>query len=102
MLSRHSNARIEASTEGSGYRHSVRQRNSVPVRWSAQPGTGATVHPEIPTENEFRARPSLEYFDKLKPSCIEVGVSYDDRVARRKEEIASLQDALKILSGEDI
>jgi hypothetical protein len=63
MLSRHSNARIEASTEGSGYRHSVRQRNSVPVRWSAQPGTGATVHPEIPTENEFRARPSLEYFD---------------------------------------
>jgi len=52
------------------------------------------------TQKELTA--SLEYFDKLKPSCIEVGVSYDERVARRKEEIASLQDALKILSGEDI
>merc|ERR1719409_835089 len=44
----------------------------------------------------------LVYFDKLKPSCVEVGVSFDDRVARRKEEIASLQEALKILQGEDI
>jgi len=52
------------------------------------------------TQKELTA--SLEYFDKLKPSCIEVGVSYDERVARRKEEIASLQEALKILSGEDI
>ena len=52
------------------------------------------------TQKELTA--SLEYFDKLKPSCIEVGVSYDERVARRKEEIASLQEALKILGGEDI
>merc|ERR1719343_1488865 len=46
------------------------------------------------TQKELDA--SLAYFDKLKPSCIE------DRVERRKEEIASLQEALKILSGEDI
>merc|ERR1712232_513459 len=47
------------------------------------------------TQDELQA--SLEYFEKLKPSCIEVGVSYEDRVARRKEEIESLQEALKIL-----
>jgi len=45
---------------------------------------------------------ALAYFDKLKPSCVDSGVSYEDRVARRKEEIESLQGALKILKGEDI
>jgi len=52
------------------------------------------------TQKELTA--SLEYFDKLKPSCIEVGVSYEERVERRQEEIKSLKDALKILNGEEI
>jgi len=52
------------------------------------------------TQKELDA--ALAYFDKLKPSCVDAGVSYDDRVARRKEEIQSLQDALRILNGEDI
>jgi hypothetical protein len=45
---------------------------------------------------------ALAYYDKLKPSCVDAGVSFDDRVARRKEEIESLQEALRILNGEDI
>merc|ERR1719456_1181801 len=45
---------------------------------------------------------ALTYYEKLKPDCVDAGVSYEDRVARRKEEIASLQEALKILNGEDI
>jgi chromosome segregation ATPase len=45
---------------------------------------------------------ALSYYEKLKPSCIDAGVSYDDRVARRQEEIESLQEALRILSGEDL
>merc|ERR1712232_331718 len=52
------------------------------------------------TQKELDA--ALAYYDKLKPSCVDAGVSYDDRVARRKEEIESLQEALKILNGEDI
>jgi len=52
------------------------------------------------TQKELDA--ALAYFDKLKPSCVDAGVSYDDRVARRKEEIESLQEALRILNGEDI
>jgi len=52
------------------------------------------------TQKELDA--ALAYFDKLKPSCVDSGVSYEDTVARRKEEIESLQEALKILNGEDI
>merc|ERR550514_1842372 len=52
------------------------------------------------TQKELDA--ALAYFDKLKPSCVDAGVSYDDRVTRRKEEIQSLQEALRILNGEDL
>jgi len=52
------------------------------------------------TQKELDA--ALRYYDKLKPSCVDSGVSYEERVARRKEEIQSLQEALKILNGEDI
>merc|ERR1712066_776770 len=52
------------------------------------------------TQKELDA--ALAYFDKLKPSCVDAGVSYDDRVARRKEEIESLQEALRILNGEEL
>jgi len=47
------------------------------------------------TQEELDA--ALAYFEKLKPSCVEAGESYEERVARRKEEIESLTDALKIL-----
>merc|ERR1719456_944072 len=52
------------------------------------------------TSKELSA--AMEYYEKLKPSCVDAGVSYEDRVARRKEEILSLQEALRILSGEDL
>merc|ERR1719454_1394553 len=52
------------------------------------------------TQKELDA--ALAYFDKLKPSCVDAAISYEARVAQRKEEIASLQEALKILSGEDV
>jgi len=52
------------------------------------------------TQQELDA--ALAYYDKLKPSCVDAGTSYDDRVSRRKEEIESLQEALRILNGEEI
>jgi cell division septum initiation protein DivIVA len=45
---------------------------------------------------------ALRYYEKLKPTCVDAGVSYEERVARRKEEIESLQEALRILNGEDL
>jgi prefoldin subunit 5 len=60
----------------------------------------STTEDLLYTKKELTA--SLAYYDKLKPSCINAAVSYEDRVAQRQEELASLQNALKILSVEDI
>jgi hypothetical protein len=40
---------------------------------------------------------ALEYQQYLKPVCLEVHVSYEERVARRKEEIEALKEAYEIL-----
>jgi len=42
------------------------------------------------------------YYEKLKPSCVDSGISYEERVKKREEEIVSLQEALKILAGQDL
>merc|ERR1712064_266933 len=45
------------------------------------------------TQKELDA--ALAYYDKLKPSCVEASVAPENRVARREEEIQSLQEALR-------
>merc|ERR1719281_11805 len=49
------------------------------------------------TKEELAA--AMDYYEKLKPSCVDAGVSYEELAARRKEEIESLQEALKILGS---
>jgi len=44
---------------------------------------------------------ALEYYEKLKAECVDTKVSYEERVRMREEEIQSLQEALKVLAGED-
>jgi len=44
---------------------------------------------------------ALDYYDKLKQDCIDTGLSYEERVRMREEEVQSLQEALKVLNGED-
>jgi len=50
------------------------------------------------TQEELSA--ALEYYEKLKPDCVDAGLSYEDRVEMRQAEIQSLQEALKTLSSE--
>merc|ERR1719387_2417031 len=52
------------------------------------------------TETELAA--ANAYFEKLKPSCLESGHTHEQRVQRREEEIQALQEALRILSGEEL
>jgi hypothetical protein len=48
------------------------------------------------TQSELDA--ALAYYAKLKPDCVDTGLSYQDRVEMRKAEILSLQEALRVLS----
>jgi len=52
------------------------------------------------TQKELDA--AMAYYDKLKPTCVSSGPSYEDKVAARKAEIESLQTALQVLNGEEI
>merc|ERR1719359_463133 len=54
----------------------------------------------VTTQEELDA--ALAYYEKLKPTCVDSGITYEERVKRREEEIQSLKEALKILSGESI
>jgi len=45
---------------------------------------------------------AVNYYEKLKPTCVDSGITYEDRVKRREAEIQSLEEALKILSGTDV
>jgi len=49
------------------------------------------------TQDELAA--AQEYFDKLKPDCIEEGLSFEERAKMRQEEIDSLKEAFDILDG---
>jgi len=52
------------------------------------------------TQEELDA--AFAYYDKLKPDCIQEGVSFAERAQRRQEEIDSLNEAYKILNGEAV
>merc|ERR1719506_2066589 len=45
---------------------------------------------------------ALEYYAKLKKECVDTGLSYEERVKLREEEIQSLQEALKVLAAESL
>jgi len=45
---------------------------------------------------------AMDYYGKLKQECVDTGLNYADRKRMREEEIASLQEALSMLSGEDL
>jgi len=54
------------------------------------------------TSTQAELKAAEAYFEKLRPACVESGNSYEDRVAARKLEIESLQEAIKILDENDI
>lgn len=52
------------------------------------------------TQQELDA--ALEYYEKLKPDCVDTGLSYEERVRGREEEIQSLKEALRVLGQQDL
>jgi len=44
----------------------------------------------------------MDYISKLKPQCESKAMTYEERKSRRDAEVAGLQEALTILSGDDV
>jgi len=55
---------------------------------------------DLKTENE-NLQNALDELLKLKPVCVDSGMSWEERTARREQEIESLKEALKILEETD-
>merc|ERR1719152_140862 len=49
------------------------------------------------TQKELTA--AMDYYEKLKPTCVDDKETYAQRVARRNEEIQSLKEAVEILES---
>merc|ERR1712157_274288 len=43
-----------------------------------------------------------KYFEYLRPNCLEIHVNWDERVARRQEEVAALKEAYAILDRKTV
>merc|ERR550539_153495 len=52
------------------------------------------------TQDELLA--AERYHKNLEPQCIDQGMTFEERTKAREAEVASLKEALKILSSEDI
>merc|ERR1719331_136858 len=44
---------------------------------------------------------AMDELEKLKPVCVDSGMSWEERKARREQEIESLKEALRILEETD-
>lgn len=51
---------------------------------------------ELATTNEELAAAN-EYYEKLRPQCVDTGMTYEERVQKREEEIQSLKEAMEML-----
>jgi hypothetical protein len=87
-----SDAKVSKATAETDIEHKNREKQATEQAVMDATSDLASAQKELEAANN--------YFEKLKPSCLNTGTGYEERTARRKEEIQSLKEALQILAGE--
>jgi len=73
--------------------------NKSKAKTQAESSLNATKKDLTGTQEELDA--AMAYYEKLRPSCVDSGITYEERVAKREEEIQSLKEALEIVTGNE-
>mmetsp|Transcript_6692 Transcript_6692/g.15035 ORF Transcript_6692/g.15035 Transcript_6692/m.15035 type:complete len:674 (-) Transcript_6692:24-2045(-) len=84
-------AKRDSAVKGRDSEHRTRQRQE------AESSLVRRQQEKSTTTEELEA--AERYYEKLRPSCIDEGVSYEERVSKREDEIKSLKEALTLLEG---
>jgi predicted nucleic acid-binding Zn-ribbon protein len=84
-------AKRDAAVKDRDAEHRTRQRQE------AESSLVRRQQEKASTTEELEA--AERYYEKLRPSCIDEGVSYEERVSKREEEINSLKEALTLLNN---
>jgi len=87
-------SRVSKTNKSADLEHKQEKKNDQSTALASAEKELAGTQKELDSANE--------YYEKLKPQCLAPEESFEDRQARRKEEIESLQMALQILQGEDV
>merc|ERR1719502_339073 len=65
----------------------VKGKTDLKTRTDSQ---ASTAKSDLASSNE-QLTAAMKYYDELKPSCVDAGLDYDERTARRNEEVESLK-----------
>merc|ERR1719272_2821323 len=86
--------KITKATKEQDVKYKTKESKGLDKSTAESTGDRATVQDELDAVNE--------YYGGLKGRCIAKPESYEDRVQRRKAEIAGLKEALSILDGQAV
>merc|ERR550537_13971 len=81
---------------------SITEKNIVEADWKEQQASQAAIitsSTEALDEASGVVKAQIEELKKLQPVCIDTGMTYEERVERREQEVEALKQALCIFEG---
>merc|ERR1719217_532134 len=93
--------KVTTKTEKESYREFKSYEQSTKVVIASKSTTKSNSEFNL-KETNAKLQENMNELEDLKPSCVDTGMSYEERVQKRKEEIDALNDALCQLDPEKV